>query len=83
MSPILTVKSDYILVEIQSSDYWEILEAVGRLFEMPEYLDKNTIWVFPEGPLKNFTYDDLHKITEIIEENTTDISWHSICASPQ
>ena len=34
---------------------------------MEEIPDKNRIWVFREGPEK-FSYDDLHKLRDIIKE---------------
>ena len=68
MAPKITIKKDYILVEPQANSYWEIWEAVGRLLKMPEYPDKNVIWVFQESPI-NLVYDDLYKLKDFIQEN--------------
>ena len=68
MEPKITIKKDYILVEPKENNYWEIYEAVGKLLKMPEYPDKNVIWIFREGPL-NLVYDDLYKIRDFIKEN--------------
>ena len=68
MAPKITDKKDYILVEPQENEYWEIWEAIGRLLKMPEYPDKNDIWIFHEGPL-DLVYDDLYKLRDFIKEN--------------
>jgi hypothetical protein len=69
MSPKITIKEDYILLEPkEGTDYWEIQRGIARLFYIPEIPDKNRIWVFSEGPEK-FSYDDLHKLRDIIKEN--------------
>jgi hypothetical protein len=68
MAPKLTIKKDYILVEPQRNEYWEIWETIGRLIKMPEYQDKNDIWVFHEGPI-DIVYDDLYKLRDFIEKN--------------
>lgn len=71
MAPRLTIKKDYILFEPQANAYWEIWEAIGRLLKMPEYLDKNVIWVFHESPI-NLVYDDLYKLRDFIQDNYPD-----------
>ena len=68
MAPELTVKKDYILVEPQENDYWEIWETVGRLLRISEYPNKNAIWVFQDRPI-NLEYADLYKLKEFIKEN--------------
>ena len=69
MSPKITIKKDYVLLEPkEGTDYWEIKRGVARLFYVPEIPDKNRIWVFREGPEK-FSYDDLHHLRDIIKEN--------------
>jgi hypothetical protein len=68
MSPKLTETKDYILADPQEADYWEILEPFSVLFDVPEYPDKNVIWIFRKGPLK-ITYDDLYKIREFLDKN--------------
>ncbi len=39
-------------------DYWEILEAIGRLMAWPDSAHKNDMWIFRAGRM-NITYDDL------------------------
>jgi len=69
MSPEITKKKDYILIEPKErTDYSEIQRGVGRLFYVDKIPEKNRIWVFREGPEK-FSYDDLHKLRDIIKEN--------------
>jgi len=66
----ITIESDkdYILVEPQAGNFWEICECFGREFKVPEYPDKNAIWVFSDVRLE-LIYDDLDKIREIICNN--------------
>ena len=69
MSPEITKKKDYVLIEPKAgTDYSEIQRAVGRLFYVDEIPEKNRIWVFREGP-EDFSFDDLHKLRDIIKEN--------------
>jgi hypothetical protein len=69
MSPNITIKKDYVLLEPkEGTDYSEIQRGVARLFYVPEIPEKNRIWVFREGP-EQFSYDDLHKLRDIIKEN--------------
>jgi hypothetical protein len=69
MSPEITVKKDYILIEPRASaDFWEIQRGIARLFYVPEIPKKNRIWLFPEGPQK-LTEDDLYKIRDLLKEN--------------
>ena len=68
MAPKITTKKDYILVESIEPEFWEIWESLAKLLNMPEYPDKNVIWLFNEGPLK-ITYDDLYKIKDLLNEN--------------
>ena len=64
----ITLKSTYILVQPQANEYWEIIEALGRLFKMPEYLEMNTIWDFPDAPIES-TFDHLYKIRDVLSEH--------------
>ena len=68
MPPIISLKKDYILIEPQENEYWEIWEAVGKLIKMPEYLDKNTIWLFSDKPL-HIDFSDLYKLKDFIAEH--------------
>ena len=71
MEPRITIKEDYILVEPQERDFWSVMESFGRLFLLPEYQNKNTIWLFHEGPLK-ITLNDLYKIKDFLIEHAPD-----------
>jgi hypothetical protein len=64
----ITIKKDYILVEPRENEFWEIWETLGRLLKMPEYPDKNVIWIFREGRLK-MAYDDLYRLRDLLVEN--------------
>ena len=67
MSPKITVKKKYILVEPKEVDYWQIWEGIGKVRNLPEFSQKNDIWVFRESPI-TLNYVDLHKLKEYIEE---------------
>ena len=63
----ITNKEDYILVEpSMGMDYWEILEALPALFLMPEFNDRDDIWVFRGGQMK-ILYSDLYTIKDVAE----------------
>lgn len=64
----ITNTKEYILIEPLEAEYWVIWEAIGRLLKMPEYAEKNAIWVFSEGPLKT-TFDDLYKLKDLVIQN--------------
>ena len=68
MAAKITLQNTYILVEPEANDYWEIVEALGRLFKMPQYLELNTIWDFPDDRVQ-VTYDQLYKIRDILAEH--------------
>ena len=68
MSAKITLKNTYILIEPQTIEYWEIIEALGILFKMPEYLEMNTIWDFPDDRIKG-TYGQLYKLRDVIAEH--------------
>ena len=69
MSPKISIKEDYILVEPKEGiDFKEIRKGVARLFYVEGIPEQNRIWVFREGP-ENISYDDLNKLKDIIKEN--------------
>ena len=69
MSPRITIKKDYILIEPKDGiDFRDIQQGVARLFYVEGIPEENRIWVFREGP-ENLSYDDLHKLKGIIKEN--------------
>lgn len=68
MASGIIVKEGYIRVEPRPPVFWEIWECLARLLKMPEYPQKNVIWLFDDGPLK-LAYDDLYRITDFLKEN--------------
>ena len=68
MEPKITIKKDYILVEPQVYELQEIIGCIAKLFNMPENLEKNVIWLFEKGSL-NITYNELYKIKDFVKEN--------------
>ena len=59
---------DFILIESPSGmDYWEIMEGIPQLISMPEFKNKNDIWVFRSGQIK-MSYADLYTIKNLVEE---------------
>lgn len=69
MSPKITIKEEYILVEPrEGTDFWEIQRGIARLLYVDEIPDKNRIWVFREGPA-NISYEDLRKLKDLVKEN--------------
>ncbi len=68
MSPQITIKKDYILVEPkEGTDFREIQQGLARLFYVEGIPEQNRIWVFREGP-QNLSHDDLYKLKDIIKE---------------
>ena len=64
----ITDKEDYLLVEpSEGMDYWEILEAIPAVFLMPQFKDKDDIWVFRKGQMKTH-YSDLHVLKGVAEK---------------
>jgi hypothetical protein len=69
MSPRITIKENYILVEPKDGiDLREIQQGVARLFYVEGIPEQNRIWVFREGP-QTLSYDDLPKLRDVIKEN--------------
>jgi hypothetical protein len=69
MSPKITIKENYVLVEPKDGiDLREIQQGVARLFYVEGIPEQNRIWVFREGP-QNLSLDDLPKLRDVIKEN--------------
>lgn len=69
MSLKFTNNSNFILVELLTGmDYWEIIEGIAKLFSMPEFKNKNDIWVFASGQIK-MAHTDLYKIKSLVKKN--------------
>ena len=68
MSLKFTNYDDYILIESPTGmDYWEIIESIPELISMPEFKNKNDIWLFRSGQIK-MAYADLYSIKNLVEE---------------
>lgn len=64
----ITIKENYILIESSAGMvYWDIIEGILKLFAMPEFRNKNDIWLFKNGQLK-MMYSDLHNIKDMAEK---------------
>ena len=64
----ININDDFILVESTAGmDYWEIMEGISKLFSMPEFKDKNDVWVFKDGQLK-MLFSDLYNIKDSVEK---------------
>ena len=69
MSPKITIKENYVLVEPKEGiDLREIQQGVARLFYVEGIPEQNRIWVFREGP-QTLSLDDLPKLRDLIKEN--------------
>ena len=65
----ITTREDYILVEPSKGIYlFEVLFGLSNLLSMPEFHDRNDVWVFREGKM-DITYSDLYKIKEYVKNN--------------
>jgi len=68
MSLKFTNYDDYILIESPTGmDYWEIIESIPELISMPEFKNKNDIWLFRSGQIK-MAYADLYSIKNLVKE---------------
>ena len=68
MSLNITNNDDYILAEYSTGmDYWEIMDGIPKLISMPEFKDKNDIWLFRDGQMK-MLYSDLQNIKNSVEQ---------------
>jgi hypothetical protein len=64
----ININDEFILVESTAGmDYWEIMEGISKLFSMPEFKDKNDVWLFKDGQLK-MMYTDLYNIKDSVEK---------------
>jgi hypothetical protein len=62
----ININDEFILVESTAGmDYWEIMEGISKLFSMPEFKDKNDVWVFKEGQMK-MLFSDLYNIKDSV-----------------
>ena len=68
MEPQITIKKDYILVEPREYELYAILGCIADLFDMPENLEMDVIWLF-KGGISKITFDELYKIRDFVKEN--------------
>jgi len=69
MSPKITIRKDYVLVEPKAgTDLRQIRQGLARLFYVKAIPQQNRIWVFREGP-QNLSFNDLQRLKDIIKEN--------------
>ena len=62
-------KEHYILVKPPAGmNYWELFTALGKLIQMPEFQDKNDIWLFRVGRA-SLNFSDLQKLKDFGREN--------------
>ena len=65
----ITTRDAYILVEPSKGiDFLEVLHGLSKLLSMPEFRDRNDVWVFCDGKM-DITYADLYKIKEYVIKN--------------
>ena len=70
----IKTREDYILVEPSKGiDLLEVLFGLYKLLSMPEFQDRNDVWVFREGKM-NIAYSDLYKIKEYVKNNSPKFS---------
>ena len=70
----ITAREDYILVEpSKGMIFWEVLFGLSKLISMPEFRDRNDLWVFRAGKM-DIAYSDLYKIKEYVQKNFPECS---------
>jgi hypothetical protein len=68
MSPQITIKKDYILVEPKAGiEFREIQQGLARLYFVEGMPEQNRVWIFREGP-KNLSPDDLDRLKRMVTE---------------
>ena len=65
----ITTREDHILVEPSKGIvYWEVVFGLSKLLSMPEFHDRNDVWVFRKGKM-DIAFSDLYKIKEYVKQN--------------
>ena len=68
MSLKFNYHNDYIIIQSSAGiDYYEIIEGISKLVSLPEFKNKNDIWLFESGAV-NIGYYDLNKIKILVEK---------------
>ena len=64
----ITIEKNFILlIPPKVMNLWNILASISTLFSIPEFQEKNDIWLIPEGPI-DLLYSDLEKIKYIAKK---------------
>ena len=64
----IITKKNYLLVKPPKGiNFWEILIGFSKLLSMPEFQDKNDLWIFRDGNI-DFQYSDLDKIKDFAQK---------------
>ena len=68
MSPQITIKKDYILIEPkEGADYREIQQGLARLYFVEGMPEQNRIWKFRKEP-GNLSFDDLNRLKSMVKD---------------
>jgi hypothetical protein len=65
----IITKEDYILVKPPAGvNFWELFMTIGKLLPMPDYQEKNDIWLFRDGSV-SLNFSDLQKLKDFSRKN--------------
>lgn len=65
----ISIEENYIsLKPPKVMNLWNILTSIALLFSIPEFENKNDIWLLPDGPI-DILFSDLEKIKCVAEKN--------------
>jgi hypothetical protein len=68
MSPQITIKKDYILVEPKGGiEFREIQQGLARLYFVKGMPEQNRVWIFREGP-ENLSVNDLNRLKSMVKD---------------
>ena len=68
MSPQITIKKDYILIEPkEGADYREIQQGLARLYFVEGMPEQNRVWIFREDA-QNLSSDDLNRLKNMVRD---------------
>ena len=67
MGPKIELKKNYILIELEEVDYWQIWDAIAQVHNLLDSFDKNQIWVFSKEPAA-LTDVALLKLKDLIKD---------------
>ena len=68
MSPQITIKKDYILIEPkEKADYREIQQGLARLYFVEDMPEQNRVWIFREDA-QFLSPDDLGRLKNMVRD---------------